>query len=209
MADVTEKRSAFRELHKAGCFVIPNPWNVGSALYLQGLGFPALASTSSGHAHSLGYADGALSRDTVLAHYAELAAAADIPLNADFENGYAHEPDDVAGNVRLCIETGVAGLSIEDFTGDEKTPLYDFDMAVARVRAARQAIDKSGSGVLLTGRAEGFLHGRPDLDDAIRRLTAFAVAGADCLYVPGIKNREQIEAVGKAVKPKAVNLLMS
>lgn len=209
MASVTEKRSAFRELHKAGCFVIPNPWNVGSALYLQSLGFPALASTSSGHAYALGFLDGALNRDTVLAHYAELAAATDIPLNADFENGYAHEPDDVAGNVRLCVETGVAGLSIEDFTGDEKTPLYDFDKAVARVRAARQAIDQSGSGVLLTGRAEGFLHGRPDLDDAIRRLTAFAEAGADCLYVPGIKSREQIEAVVKAVAPKPVNLLMS
>lgn len=209
MANVTEKRSAFRELHKAGCFVIPNPWNVGSALYLQSLGFPALASTSSGHAYSLGFPDGALSRDTVLAHYADLAAATDIPLNADFENGYAHEPEDVADNVRLCIETGVAGLSIEDFTGDEKAPLYDFDKAVARVRAARQAIDQSGSGVLLTGRAEGFLHGRPDLDDAIRRLTAFAEAGADCLYVPGIKSREQIEAVVKAVTPKPINLLMS
>lgn len=209
MASVTEKRHAFRELHKAGCFVIPNPWNVGSALYLQSLGFPALASTSSGHAYSLGFADGALGRDTVLAHYAELAAATDIPLNADFENGYAHEPDAVADNVRRCIDTGVAGLSIEDFTGDESNPLYDFDKAVARVRAARQAIDKSGSGVLLTGRAEGFLHGRPDLDDAIRRLTAFAEAGADCLYVPGIKSREQIEAVVKAVAPKPVNLLMS
>jgi len=209
MANVTEKRSAFRDLHKAGCFVIPNPWDVGSALYLQSLGFPALASTSSGHAYALGFPDGALNRDTVLAHYAELAAATDIPLNADFENGYAHEPEDVAGNVRLCVETGVAGLSIEDFTGDEKTPLYDFEKAVARVRAARQAIDKSGSGVLLTGRAEGFLHGRPDLDDAIRRLTAFAEAGADCLYVPGIKSREQIEAVVKAVAPKPVNLLMS
>lgn len=209
MPNVKEKRNTFKELHKTGCFVIPNPWSVGSALYLQGLGFKALASTSSGYAHALGFADGALSRDAVLAHYAELAAATDIPLNADFENGFAHEPDPVADNVRRCIETGVAGLSIEDFTGDESAPLYDFDKAVARVRAARQAIDKSGSGVLLTGRAEGFLHGRPDLDDAIRRLTAFAEAGADCVYVPGIKSREQIEAVVKAVKPKAVNLLMS
>ncbi|MBS0535050.1 MAG: isocitrate lyase/phosphoenolpyruvate mutase family protein [Proteobacteria bacterium] len=209
MANVTEKRNAFRDLHKAGCFVIPNPWNVGSALYLQGLGFKALASTSSGHAHSLGFPDGALNRDTVLAHYAELAGATDIPLNADFENGFAHDPDAVADNVRRCIETGVSGLSIEDFTGDESNPLYDFDKAVARMRAARQAIDKSGSGVLLTGRAEGFLHGRPDLDDAIRRLTAFAEAGAECLYVPGIKTREQIEAVVNAVRPNAVNLLMS
>ncbi len=210
MPTAADKRRAFRELHRSGCFVIPNPWNVGSALYLQSLGFPALASTSSGHAYSLGYPDdGSLSRDQVLAHYAELAAATTIPLNADFENGYAHEPDALADNVRLCIDTGVAGLSIEDFTGDESAPLYDFDKAVARVHAARQAIDKSGADVLLTGRAEGFLHGRPDLDDAIRRLTAFAEAGADCLYVPGIKEREQIEAVVKAVAPKPVNLLMS
>ncbi len=209
MPTTADKRLCFKELHEAGCFVIPNPWNVGSALYLQGLGFPALASTSSGHAHSLGRPDGALSRDEVLAHYRALAEATEIPLNADFENGFAHEPDAVADNVRLCIDTGVAGLSIEDFTGDESAPLYDFDKAVARVRAARRAIDNSGAEVLLTGRAEGFLHGRPDLDDAIRRLSAFAEAGADCLYVPGIKTREQIEAVVKAVAPKPVNLLMS
>ncbi|WP_137043076.1 oxaloacetate decarboxylase [Pseudolabrys sp. FHR47] len=209
MSTTTEKRRAFRNLHRSGCFVIPNPWNVGSALYLQSLGFPALASTSSGYAYSLGRPDSALSRDQVLAHYCELAAATDIPLNADFENGYAHEPDALADNVRLCVDTGVAGLSIEDFTGDETAPLYDFDKAVVRVRAARQAIDQSGGDVLLTARAEGFLHGRPDLDDAIRRLTAFAEAGADCLYVPGIKTREQIEAVVTAVAPKPVNLLMS
>lgn len=209
MPTAADKRRAFRELHSSGCFVIPNPWNVGSTLYLQSLGFPALASTSSGYAHSMGHPDGAMSRDAVLAHYRELAAAADIPFNADFENGFAHEPDAVADNVRLCIDTGVAGLSIEDFTGDESAPLYEFDKAVARVSAARQAIDKSGADVLLTGRAEGFLHGRPDLDDAIRRLTGFAEAGADCLYVPGIKTREQIEAVVKAVAPKPVNLLMS
>ena len=209
MPTPAEKRRVFRDLHRAGCFVIPNPWNVGSALYLQGLGFPALASTSAGHAHSLGRPDGALSRDDVLAHYRELAAATAIPLNADFENGFAHEPDAVADNVRLCIETGVAGLSIEDFTGDEAAPLYEFDKAVARIRSARTAIDLSGADVLLTARAEGFLHGRPDLDDAIRRLVAFAEAGADCLYVPGIKTREQIEAVVKAVSPKPVNLLMS
>lgn len=209
MPTVADKRRAFKELHRSGCFVIPNPWNVGSALTLQSLGFKALASTSSGHAYSLGHPDGGLSRDLVLAHYAELAAATTIPLNADFENGYAHEPDALADNVRLCIDTGVAGLSIEDFTGDESAPLYDFDKAVARVRAARQAVDRAGGDVTLTARAEGFLHGRPDLDDAIRRLTAFAEAGADCLYVPGIKSREQIEAVVKAVAPKPVNLLMS
>jgi len=209
MPTAADKRRAFRDLHTTGCFVIPNPWNIGSALYLQGLGFPALASTSAGHAHSLGRPDGALSRDDVLAHYRELAAATAVPLNADFENGFAHEPDAVAGNVRLCIDTGVAGLSIEDFTGDESAPLYEFDKAVARIRSARAAIDQSGADVLLTARAEGFLHGRPDLDDAIRRLNAFAEAGADCLYAPGIKTREQIEAVVKAVAPKPVNLLMS
>jgi 2-methylisocitrate lyase-like PEP mutase family enzyme len=204
-----DKRRAFRTLHNSGCFVIPNPWNVGSALYLQGLGFKALATTSSGHAHSLGMADGAASKEVVLAHYRELAESADIPLNADFENGYAHDPAEVAANVRLCIDTGVAGLSIEDFTGDESTPLYDFDLALARVKAARAAIDKSGNDVVFTARTEGFIHGRTDLEEAIRRLKAFADAGADCLYAPGIKTREQIEAVVKAVAPKPVNLLMS
>jgi 2-methylisocitrate lyase-like PEP mutase family enzyme len=208
-----DKRRVFRTLHERGCFVIPNPWNVGSALYLQGLGFKALATTSSGHAHSLGLPDGAESRDMVLAHYRELAAATDIPVNADFENGYAHDPADVAANVRLCVETGVAGLSIEDFTGDESAPLYDFDLALARVKAARAAIDEAGGQnndkVVFTARTEGFLHGRADMDEAIRRLKAFGDAGADCLYVPGIKTREQIETVVKAVAPKPVNLLMS
>lgn len=213
MPTATEKRRVFRDLHRSGCFVIPNPWNVGSAVYLQGLGFKALASTSAGHAHALGRPDGGLSRDDVLAHYRELAAATSVPLNADFENGFAHEPEAVADNVRLCIDTGIAGLSIEDFTGDERNPLYDLDTAVARIRAARRAIDGAGGQdnekAVLTGRAEGFLHGRPDLDDAIRRLTAFAEVGADCLYVPGIRTREQIEAVVKALAPKPVNLLMS
>jgi len=209
MPNAADKRRVFKDLHASGCFVIPNPWNVGSALYLEGLGFPALATTSAGHAHSLGRPDGALSRDEVLDHYRELAAATAVPLNADFENGFAHEPNAVADNVRLCIDTGIAGLSIEDFTGDATNPLYDFDMAVARIKSARVAIDKSGADVLLTARAEGFLHGRPDLDEAIRRLTAFAEAGADCLYAPGIKTREQIEAVVKAVAPHPVNLLMS
>ena len=204
-----DKRRVFRALHDSGCFVIPNPWNVGSALYLQGLGFKALATTSSGHAHSLGLPDGAESRDMVLAHYHELAAATDIPVNADFENGYAHDPVDVAANVRMCIETGVAGLSIEDFTGDESAPLYDFDLALARVKAARKAIDQYGTDVVFTARTEGFLHGRADMDEAVRRLKAFGDAGADCLYVPGIKTREQIETVVKAVAPKPVNLLMS
>jgi 2-methylisocitrate lyase-like PEP mutase family enzyme len=206
---VSDKRRAFRDLHESGCFVIPNPWNVGSARYLEGLGFKALATTSSGHAHAHGAADGAMSRDQVLAHYREMAAATGLPLNADFENGYAHEPDGVAANVTLCIDTGVAGLSIEDFSGDESNPIYEFDHAVSRVCAARTAIDKSGGDVVFTARCEGFLHGRPDLDDAIRRLRAFSDAGADCLYVPGIKTREQIEAVVKAVAPKPVNFLNS
>ncbi|MGI8526775.1 MAG: isocitrate lyase/PEP mutase family protein [Pseudolabrys sp.] len=204
---IGDKRRAFRELHKSGCFVIPNPWSVGSARYLEGLGFKAIASTSSGHAHSHGLPDGAQSIEAVLAHYKELAASVGIPLNADFENGFAHDPDGVAVNVTRCIETGVAGLSIEDFSGDESKPIYEFDHAVARVKAARSAIDRAGGDVIFTARCEGFLHGKPDLDDAIRRLKAFSDAGADCLYPPGIKTREQIEAVVKAVAPKPVNLL--
>ena len=202
-----EKRKTFRKLHESGCFVIPNPWNVGTARYLQGLGFPALATTSSGYAHSQGYPDGAQSRDQVLAHFRELAEATDVPLNADFEDGFAADPDGVAENVTRCIATGVAGLSIEDSPNDGKTPLYDLDTAVARVRAARAAIDRGGGDVVFTARAEGFIRGVPDLADVIRRLKAFSVAGADCLYAPGIKTREQIEAVVKAVAPKPVNFL--
>ena len=204
-----EKRRTFRKLHESGCFVIPNPWNVGTARYLQGLDFKALATTSSGHAHSLGYADGAQSRDDVLAHFRELAAATDVPLNADFENGFADDPAGVAANVTRCIETGVAGLSIEDLTNDPNVPLYDFDLALARVKAARAAIDKAGGDVVFTARTEGFIRGRPDLEETIRRLKAFADAGADCLYSPGIKTREQIEATVKAVAPKAINFLNS
>jgi 2-methylisocitrate lyase-like PEP mutase family enzyme len=204
-----EKRRTFTTLHQSGCFVIPNPWNVGSARYLQGLGFKALATTSAGHAHAQGYADGAQSRDQVLAHFGELAAATDVPLNADFENGYANDPDEVAANVALCIATGVAGLSIEDATGDPDKPLYDFDLAVARVKAARAAIDRAGGDVVFTARTEGFIRGRPDLDETIRRLNAFADAGADCLYSPGIKTRAEIEATVEAVAPKAINFLNS
>jgi len=207
MASVADKRKTFRKLHESGCFVIPNPWNPGSARYLEGLGFKALASTSSGYAHSQGFADGALTRDQVLTHFREIAGAVEVPVNADFENGFAHEPDEVAANVKLCIDTGIAGLSIEDFSGDEANPIYDFDIAIARVKAARAAIDQAGGDVVLTGRAEGFLHGRPDLDDAIKRLKAFSAAGADCLYAPGIRTREQIVAVVKAVAPKPVNFL--
>jgi len=206
---VADKRRPFRALHQSGCFVIPNPWNAGSARYLQGLGFKALATTSSGYAHSIGYSDGDVSRDMVLAHCREIAAVADVPVNADFENGYAHDPGGVAENVRLCIETGVAGLSIEDYTGDDANPLYDFDLARARVKAARKAIDAHGGDVIFTARTEGFIKNRPDMTETIRRLKAFADAGADCLYPPGIRTREQIETVVRAVAPVPVNLLMS
>ena len=205
----SDKRLTFRALHQSGCFVIPNPWNAGSARYLQGLGFKALATTSSGYAHSIGYSDGDVTRDMALAHCREIAAVSDVPVNADFENGYAHDPAGVAENVRLCVETGVAGLSIEDYTGDDANPLYDFDTAVARVKAARKAIDAHGGDVVFTARTEGFIKNRPDMVETIRRLKAFADAGADCLYAPGIKTREQIETVVKAAGPLPVNLLMS
>jgi 2-methylisocitrate lyase-like PEP mutase family enzyme len=205
----SDKRATFRRLHESGCFVIPNPWNVGSARYLQGLGFKALATTSSGFAHAQGFADGEQSRDEVLAHFREIAAATDVPVNADFEGGFADDPDNMAKNVTRCIATGVAGLSIEDSTGDPGQPLYDFDLALARVKAARAAIDKAGGDVVFTARTEGFIQGRPDLEETIRRLKAFADAGADCLYSPGIKTREQIEATVKAVAPKPINFLNS
>jgi 2-methylisocitrate lyase-like PEP mutase family enzyme len=204
-----DKRRTFRALHQSGCFVIPNPWNIGSARYLQGLGFKALATTSSGFAHAQGYADGEQSCDEVLAHFGEIAAATDVPVNADFEGGYADDPDAMAANVTRCIATGVAGLSIEDATGNPDRPLYDFDLALARVKAARAATDRAGGDVVFTARTEGFIRGRPDLDETIRRLKAFADAGADCLYSPGIKTREQIEATVQAVAPKPVNFLNS
>jgi 2-methylisocitrate lyase-like PEP mutase family enzyme len=203
---IADTRQTFRKLHEAGCFVIPNPWNVGSARYLQSLGFKALATTSSGHAHAEGFPDGTRSLDDVLAHYRVMARATDVPLNADFENGFADDPNGVAENVTRCVATGVAGLSIEDSPKSD-TPLYDFDTAVARVKAARAAIDRARGDVVLTARAENFLRGVADLDDVIRRLRAYAAAGADCLYAPGIRTREQIEAVVKAVAPKPVNFL--
>ena len=209
MPSIAERRDAFHKLHEAGCFVMPNPWNVGTARYFQGLGFKALATTSSGFAHAQGCADGAVPRDPMLQHLREIVEATDLPVNADFEGGYADTPEGVAESIRLGVETGVAGLSIEDSTGDPAKPLYDFDLAVARVRAARAAIDKAGSKVVFTARTEGFICGRPDLDETIRRLKAFAELGADCLYPPGIRTREQITAVVKAVAPKPVNLLVS
>jgi 2-methylisocitrate lyase-like PEP mutase family enzyme len=202
-----DKRRVFRDLHTSGCFVIPNPWDVGSARYLQGLGFKALASTSSGYAWSEAYADNAVGVDMVLAHLKEICDATDVPVNADFEGGYADDPAGVAANVTRCCATGVAGLSIEDSTGKTDKPLYDIPYAVERMKAARAAIDKAAPDVLLTGRAEGFICGVPDLEQMIARLKAYADAGADVLYAPGIKTREQIEAVVEAVAPKPVNFL--
>lgn len=208
MPTVADKRAEFRRLHQSGCFVIPNPWDIGSTRYLERLGFKALATTSAGFAWSKGAPDGGVTLDMALAHCAEISAAANVPVNADFEGGFAHEPEGVARSVGLCAATGVSGLSIEDYTGDMANPLYDFDTAVARIRAAREAIDRSGEDVLLTGRSEGLIRNRPDLDEAIRRIKAYSDAGADCLYVPGLVTREQIAKVVEAVAPKPVNVLM-
>jgi 2-methylisocitrate lyase-like PEP mutase family enzyme len=205
---IADKRRAFRQLHEAGCFVIPNPWDVGSARFLQGLGFKALASTSSGFAWSRGRPDGGITRDMALAHLRELVAATDLPVNADFENGFAPDAAGVAESVRLAIDTGVAGLSIEDSTGDAAQPLYELGLAVERVRAARKAIDEAGGDTLLVGRAECFFVGRPDLDETTRRLKAYAEAGADCLYAPGIRTPDELRAVVAAVAPRPVNLLV-
>ncbi len=204
------RRAAFRKLHESGCFVIPNPWDVGTARYLRHLGFKALASTSAGFAFSRGLADAEVSCDTVLSHIAEIVASGDLPVNADFESGYAHDAEGVARNVRLCVETGVAGLSIEDSTGDRAKPLYDLPVAVERMKAARGAIDASGPDVLLVGRAECYLVGHAEpLKEAIRRLQAYAEAGADVLYAPGVRERADIQAIVSAVSPKPVNVLMS
>jgi 2-methylisocitrate lyase-like PEP mutase family enzyme len=202
------KRAAFARLHESGCFVIPNPWDAGSARWLQGLGFPALASTSSGFAWSQARPDNQVARDAVLAHLRELVAATDVPLNADFENGFGADAQAVHDSVRLAVDTGVAGLSIEDSTGDAARPLFDMAEAVERIAAARRAIDAAGGDTLLVGRAECFLVGRPDLAETIARLQAYAAAGADVLYAPGLRTREQISAVVRAVAPKPVNLLV-
>jgi len=207
MSTIGESRSAFRRLHESGCFVIPNPWDAGSARALESLGFKALATTSAGAAFSLAAADGAVSRDAMLAHVRAIVEASNLPVNADYEGGYAHDPEKVAENVRLCVGTGVAGLSIEDNSRDPARPLYELAFAVERIRAARAAIDQSGGEVLLTARAECFLVGRPELDETIRRLVAYSEAGADCLYAPGLHTREQVAAVVKAVAPKPVNFL--
>lgn len=204
---MTPKAAVFHRLHASGCFVIPNPWDVGTAVALERMGFEALATTSAGHAWSLARSDNGVSRDEALEHLRRIAAAVDVPVNADFEGGFADDPEGVAENVKLATATGIAGLSIEDSTGDADEPLYDFDLAVERVRAARRTIDGSGTGVLLTARSEGFAVGRPDLAETIRRLQAYTEAGADCLYAPRIETTEQISAVVAAVAPKPVNLL--
>lgn len=206
---ISDKRAAFRRLHAGGCFVIPNPWDAGSARYLEHLGFQALATTSAGFAWSQGRPDYGITRDSVIEHLSVMVAATDLPVNADFENGFAHDPAGVAANVALAVQTGVAGLSIEDATGDTAQPLYALDDATARMRAARDAIDRSGGDTLLVGRTECFLVGRPDLTEAIARLQAYASAGADCLYAPGLRTREDIAAVVEALAPKPVNVLAS
>jgi 2-methylisocitrate lyase-like PEP mutase family enzyme len=202
------KRDNFRKLHESGCFVLPNPFDIGSAKALQHLGFKALASTSAGFAWTIGKADNRVSVDEVCAHLTDISASVDLPVNADFEGGFAHEPEGVAANVTRGVKTGIAGLSIEDSTGDAAKPLYDRDLAIERIKAARKAIDADHSGVLLTGRCEAFLWGQADLKLVIDRLLAYSDVGADCLYAPGIKTREEIAAVVKAVHPKPVNLLI-
>lgn len=206
MSEPTDRTRTFRRLHESGCFVIPNPWDLGSARLLAGLGFPALATTSCGFAWTLGRSDNHAPLEQVLSHLRALASGVDVPVSADFEGGFAKDPEKVAANVKAAVATGIAGLSIEDSTGDGSNPLFDFPLAVERIRAARAAIDASDTGALLTGRSEGFLVGRPDLAETIRRLTAYAEAGADCLYAPGLRASADIEAVVKAIAPKAVNV---
>jgi len=206
----TSATAKFRALHESGCFVLPNPWDIGTAKYLERLGFKALATTSAGFAFSRGKSDGAVPRDDMLAHIREIVEATLLPVNADFMTGYADEPEDVATNVRLCLATGVAGLSIEDNTGHTDAPLYEKNLAIERIRAARAAIDSSETGVVLTGRCEAWLVRDPDpLHTALDRLTAYAEAGADCLYAPGVSNPDEIAQIVKAVAPKPVNVLVS
>ena len=209
MTRYAERVVRFRHLHESGCFVIPNPWDLGSARILEQLGFPALATTSSGFAWSKGRPDNGVERDAVLAHLREIAHGVEIPVNADFEGGFAVGPEAVAENVALAVVTGIAGLSIEDASGDPEDPLFDLPLAVERIEAARHAIDASGTGVLLTARSEGFLVGRPDLEATLRRLVEFAEAGADCLYAPGIRNLEDLAEIVREVAPLPVNALVS
>jgi 2-methylisocitrate lyase-like PEP mutase family enzyme len=208
MTTQSDKIEAFRTLHQEGCFVMPNPWDAGSAVVLEQMGFEALATTSAGFAWSVGRPDQKVERAEMLEHLREIANAVDVPVNADFEGGYADDPEGVAESVALAAATGIAGLSIEDSTRHGDEPLYPFDLAVERIRAARRAIDESGTGIVLTGRSEGFVAGRPDLDETIRRLQAYAEAGADCLYAPFVDTAEQVSAIVAAVAPKPVNLLV-
>ena len=206
----TSLAAKFRALHESGCFVLPNPWDIGTAIYLEHLGFKALATTSAGFAFSRGKPDGGVPRDEMLAHIREIVKATALPVNADFHAGYADEPEDVAANVRLCVETGIAGLSIEDNTGRSDCPLHEKKRAIERIRAARSAIDASKTGVVLTGRCEAWLVGDPDpLDTALDRLAAYAEAGADCLYAPGVSDPNEIARIVKTLAPKAVNVLVS
>ena len=212
MLEQSSKVETFRALHQSGCFVLPNPWDAGSAFYLERMGFKALATTSAGFAFSKALPDGPefVSRDVMLEHFREIVEATSLPVNADFQNGYADDPEDVAESVRLCVATGVAGLSIEDNSGQSEAPLYDFDLAVDRITAARKAIDDSGMPVLLTARCEAYLVGAPDpLSTSMERLVAFADVGADCLYAPGVTDAEEISAIVDAVTPKPLNVLVS
>jgi 2-methylisocitrate lyase-like PEP mutase family enzyme len=203
-----DKRTSFRKMHESGCFILPNPFDVGTAKALQHLGFKAIASSSAGFAWTIGKADNHVTVDDVCRHLAALCAAVDVPVNADFEGGFAREPEKVAAHVARGVETGVAGLSIEDSTGDKDKPLYERSLAIERIKAARAAIDADKSGVMLVGRCEAFLWGKNDLKLVIDRLTAYAEAGADCLYAPGLRSRDEISAVVKAVHPRPFNLLI-
>jgi 2-methylisocitrate lyase-like PEP mutase family enzyme len=209
-AQQSSATATFRAMHESGCFVLPNPWDIGTAIYLEHLGFEALATTSAGFAFSRGKRDGGVPRDEMLAHIREIVEATSLPVNADFLAGYADEPEGVATNVRLCVDTGVAGLSIEDNTGRAEAPLYEKKLAIDRIRAARSAIDSSGSGVALTGRCEAWLVDDPDpFHTVLDRLVAYAEAGADCLYAPGVKKPDEIAQIVKTVAPKPVNVLVS
>jgi len=209
MTQPTDRCRLFQRLHESGCFVIPNPWDLGSARLLAQLGFRALATTSAGLAWSLGRPDNGVSLEAALVHLRAISHGVEIPVSADFEGGFATAPEAVGANVAAAATTGIAGLSIEDSTGDPSSPLHDFSLAVERIQAARRAIETSGTGMVLTGRSEGFIVGRPDLRETIRRLTAFAEAGADCLYAPGLRSMADIRTVVAAVAPKPVNVLVS
>lgn len=209
MSTHDDRTAQFRQLHESGCFVMPNPWDAGSARVLQQLGFPALATTSAGFAWTIGRADNHVTLEQSLDHLRLIADAVDVPVNADFQGGFAVDPAQVAVNVKRAADTGVAGLSIEDSSGDDEDPLFEFDLSVDRIAAARQAIDESGTGIVLTARSEGFVCGRPDIDETIRRLRAYAEAGADCLYAPRIDQIAHVEAIVSAVAPKPVNLLVN